>query len=169
MQHGHDVPLALVSVSHATDGIIKGTTPFLMLNWLKKATQWLSVMCYHWHWNKQYVMLMALSIAPLHVIAQDDWNEMQHDFSGYIMLFALMLASHDDISIVKGTMKFLASRQSKWGKTGLFWSGNTLAIAISITWCHWCWCHMMSLVSVSVSHNAYSIINSTITLFRSRW
>ena len=125
------------------------------------------VMCCHWHWHKQHVMLMAMSVTPLHLLGQDDWNEVEHDFSGHVMSLPLMLSSHAAISIVKGTIVFLTSRQSKLEAAWLFWACHT--IAIGFTWCHWCWCHMMPLVSVSVLHEAYRIINGTIIIFRSRW
>ena len=97
-------------------------------------------------------------MTPLYLLGQDDWDEVQHDFSDHVM--ALMLASHDAISIVKETTIILSSRQSKWDVSWLFWSYDT--IATGITWCHCCWCHMMSLASVSLSHNPYSIINGII-------
>ena len=56
-------------------------------------------------------MLMVLSMVPLHLLGQDDRNEVQHDLSGNVMPLALMFASHDAISIVKGTTTFLTSRQ----------------------------------------------------------
>ena len=46
----------------------------------------------------------------------------------------------------------------------IFWSCDTIAIANAIRCCHWNWCHLMPLASVSVSHDAYSIINGTIIL-----
>ena len=74
------------------------------------------------------------------------------------MSLALMLASHDAISIVKGTTTFLTSRQSKWGTPWFILSCDTISIGIT---CHWNWCHLMPLASVSVSHDAYNI-NGTI-------
>ena len=91
-------------------------------------------MCCHWHW---------------HMSGQDDWNEVQNDFSGHVMPLAPIVASHDGLSIVKGTTTFLRSRQLKWGAIWLFWS------------CHnGHWHHMIPLVLVS--HDAYSIINDII-------
>ena len=58
-------------------------------------------------------MLMALPNAPLQLLGQDDRNEVQHEISGHVIPLALMLASHDAISTVKGTTTFLTSRQSK--------------------------------------------------------
>ena len=42
---------------------------------------------------------MALSMSQLHLLAQDDHNEMQHDFFGPVMLLALVQASHDGIKM----------------------------------------------------------------------
>ena len=105
-------------------------------------------------------MPMELSMAPLYFLGQDDWHQVQHYLSGHVMPFALMLASHDVISIVKRTTTFLTSRKNS---SMTFWSCNRIAIAIGITWCYLCWCHMMPLASVSVSHDAYIITNGTIT------
>ena len=169
VQLGHDMPLALVSLSHDADGIINGTITVLTSMWLKWGAAWLLVMFCLWHWHKQHVMLVIFSITPLHWLGQGGWNEVQHNFFGHVMPFALMLASHDGISIVKETTTFFTSRPLKLGATWIFWSCNTIAIAFGITWCLWFWCHMMPFASVSVSHDVYSIINGTIIIFRSRW
>ena len=106
-------------------------------------------------------MPMALSMAPLHLLGQDDCNEVQNKFSGHVIGTDVGIIW--STSIIKGATQFLASRQSTWGGTWHFWSCDIIAIAIGITWCHWFWCHVMPLASVSVSHDAYSIINGTIT------
>ena len=121
------------------------------------------VICFHWHWLRQHVMLLALSMVPLHLLGQDDWNEVQHDFSSTMLCHCHWCWHHMMLSEVKGTTTFITSRQLKWGATWLFRSCDTIVIATGITWCHWCWCHMMSLALVSVLHDAYSIINGTIT------
>ena len=90
------------------------------VKWLKWGAAWHLVMCCHWHWYKQHVMIMALSMAQFNLLCQDDWNKMQHDFYGHAMPLALKLVLHDAINIVKGTISFLAPRQSKWGATWLF-------------------------------------------------
>ena len=80
VQLGHVMSLVLVSASLDADGIINSTIPFLMSKWLKWVAAWILIMCCHWHWNKQCVMLMALSKAPLHSLCPDDQYEMQNDF-----------------------------------------------------------------------------------------
>ena len=50
------------------------------------------------------MMLSAFSISPLHFIGQDDRNEVQQDISCYVMLLALVLASHDTVSILYVTI-----------------------------------------------------------------
>ena len=59
------------------------------------------------------MILMALSIAQLHLLAQDAENEVQHYFFSHVKPLALVLSSHDADSIVNITMAFLRSRQSK--------------------------------------------------------
>ena len=76
-------------------------------------------------------MLMALSMAQLHLLCQDDQNEVQHDFFGYVILLAPVLASHD----VKGTTAFINWRWSKWGGTPMFWSCDAIDTGNCITWC----------------------------------
>ena len=68
------------------------------------------VMCHYWH---QYqMMLMALSIAPLHSFCPDNQSEVLHDFSCHGIPLALMSASHDVVSILKVTITFLRSKES---------------------------------------------------------
>ena len=58
------------SQSHDADDIINSTIPFLMSKMIEIRNSMTLVMCCHWH--KQQVMLMALSMAPLHLLGQDD-------------------------------------------------------------------------------------------------
>ena len=51
-------------------------------------------------------MPVLLSMTPLHFLGHNDQKELKHD-SVHVMTLALMLASHDAISIVKGTITFL--------------------------------------------------------------
>ena len=69
---------------------------------------------------KQHVMLMALSVASLHLLGSRWLKSGATLFSGHIMPLTLILASHDASSIVKGTTTFLTSQQSKWGATQFF-------------------------------------------------
>ena len=45
------------------------------------------------------MMLMALSMEQLHLLAQNDQNEVQYEFFGHVMTLVLVLTSHDDDSI----------------------------------------------------------------------
>ena len=94
-----------------------------------------------WH----HMTPMALLLAPLQSLGQDNWNKVPYDFFGHVMplkpvspmaplhslgqnkwnevqhdifgcVTALLLASHE----ANGTIAFLRSRQSKWGATWLF-------------------------------------------------
>ena len=60
----------------------------------------------------QHDFLDILSMALLHSLGQDNRHEGQHDFFGYVMLLALLWASHDSNGIVNGTIAFLRSRQN---------------------------------------------------------
>ena len=117
VQLNHVMLVVVGSVSHDGGGIINGTIQFLCQNdWYEVQHDFL-VMCCHWHWHKRHVMLVALVMAPLHLIGQYDWNEAQHDFSAHTMVLGLMLVSydagitlsvsHDAYSIINGTIIFL--------------------------------------------------------------
>ena len=105
-----------------------------------------------------------------HCISEGQYgrNEVQHDFSCHGRPLALMLPSHDAVSILNVTITLLRSRLSKLDEAWLSWSCDMTATGTDIIWCQWFWCHMMPLVSVSVSHNANSIINCTTAFHRSR-
>ena len=157
VQLGHVMPLALVSVSHNAYGIINGTILFLLSIWLKWSAAWFLVMCWIWCLHKQHVMQMALSIESLHLLGQDNWNEMQCDFSGHVMPLALMLASHDDHQYCQTNhyISYIKTIKMRRNMTFLIMWHN----------CHWHWHIMMPLVLVSLSvlHDFCSIINGTIT------
>ena len=97
---GHVMLLAPVQALNDTDDIVSGTILFVRSRWLKqgetcrwrflilfcdnlwKCETWLfghvMPMLQCWH----HMTLMASSIAPLHLLFHDDWNEMQYDFFG---------------------------------------------------------------------------------------
>ena len=54
-------------------------------------------------------MLVAMSMAKLHLLAEDYQNEVQHDFFDHVMPLALVLALHT----ANGTTVSLTSRQLK--------------------------------------------------------
>ena len=121
------------------------------------------VMYCHWHWHKQHVI--PLHCQYHHCICYVKWLKW-----GATWLFWSCHAIDTDVGIkcyhqhCQRNHYIPYIKQSKWTMT--FWSCDTIAIA---TTCHWCWCHMMLLASVSVLHDAYSIINGTIILFGLRW
>ena len=53
------------------------------------------------------MMLIVLLMAQLHLLAQDDQNEEQHDFLGHVMPLAPVLTSHNVSGIVNGTIIFI--------------------------------------------------------------
>ena len=64
------------------------------------------VMHYHRWWQQQHVILITLSVAPLHFFGQYDQNDMQHDFFSHTIPLAQALVSHDADGIVNGTIPF---------------------------------------------------------------
>ena len=57
-------------------------------------------------------MPMVSLMAQLHSLSQDDQNELQNDFFGYVVPFVAVLASCDGDGIISGNIIFLRSRQS---------------------------------------------------------
>ena len=57
-------------------------------------------------------MLMVLSV-QLHLLPQDEQNQVQLDFFGYVMLLTIVLASHDDNCSKNSNFTLLTSWQSK--------------------------------------------------------
>ena len=76
-------------------------------------------------------MPTAPSMAPLHYLAQDTWNEVQHDIFSHVKPLVSALASHDADGIINGTTAFLRIRQLKCGVTWLLWSCYTIGIGIT--------------------------------------
>ena len=65
------------------------------------------IISHHWQACWYHVIPMAPPVASLNSLAQDDRNEVQHDFFGHMTPLALMPALHDADSIVNGTIPFL--------------------------------------------------------------
>ena len=59
------------------------------------------------------MMLMALSMTPLHSLGQDSQNEMHHDIFGHVLPLEPGSASHDINNIINSTIAFLRARQLK--------------------------------------------------------
>ena len=89
--------------------------------------------------------LMASSIASMHLLIWDHWNEMQYDFFSYLTLLAMETASCD----VNGNTVFIRSRKLKQCAKYLF-------------------SDVMPLMLVLVLHDANSVINHTFSFVRSR-
>ena len=87
-----------------------------------------------------------ITMASLHSLGQYDRNKVQHHFPCHATPLALLLASHDAVSILNITITFLRSGQLKYDVTWLFWSCDTIATDIGF---------MMPLVLVS--HDAIGI------------
>ena len=129
---GHLTLLVLVSVSHDANDIMSSTLQFIGSWWSKWGATWLlrpcdAIFARIWH----YVMVMALSIAPLHIArsTQSKWGARW--LFGHVMLLAPVLASCDADSIIKGTIAFVRS-------TWCSWQCDAVGTSISVTRC---WFH----------------------------
>ena len=151
---GHIMLLAPVHVLHDPNGILNSPILFVRSRWLKQDAKWLfgscdasgginsitmtfSVIWHCWYWHEHNVMPMALPITPLYSLHQDNWNSVQHNFFGYLMLLVLMSVSHEANSVSNGAITFVRSRWWKWDAALLFWSCNAIGASISIMWCQW--------------------------------
>ena len=143
------------------------------------------VMWCHWHWYQCHMMWMVLSIAPLHSLGQDDWNEVEPDTLSHVMSLALASVSHNANGVINGTIAFLRSKQSKWGNM-TSWSCETFSTTITCCPWHLQWhhslgqdywngmqhddffSHVTALVAALSSHETNSVVNATISFLRSR-
>ena len=119
------MPLALGS--HNTNGVFNNTTAFLRSRKLKGGATWLLLVMWHhscWHWC--HMMLMALSMAPLHSLNQDDQNEWQHD------LFGLWRQQHYQWHHCIPWVRIIEVRCNM-----TFWLRSAFGTSISITSCWW--------------------------------
>ena len=62
-------------------------------------------------WCQCHMMSTVSSMVPFHLLVKDDHNEMQHDFSRYVMPLAPVLTSYEANGIVNGTIPLFISRQ----------------------------------------------------------
>ena len=141
--------MPLASVSCDADITMNSATEFFRWKQSKSGATWLFVMWCNWHWH--HMMLMGPSMAPsgyingitngtIAVLAQDDWNDVQHGLFGHAMPLAMALAPCDAVSVINGIIAFLRSRWSKKVATWLF--GYVISLP-------------------SPSHNTDSIISGT--------
>ena len=98
-------------------------------------------MCHHWDYPWHHVILIVLTIVPLHFLSQHNQNDIQHDFC-HVMPRVFAALSGDNNSVISAIFAFLRSRQLKRGVTSLFWPFTPLAMVL-------------------VSHHANSVVNST--------
>ena len=90
--------------------------------------------------------LMALSMAPFHLLDQDDWNEVQYDLFSYARP---VMASHNTNDIVNNTTAYVKIIETRLNMT--FQSFKTTATCISIRWCQWCcqWYYCIHLIQMT--------------------
>ena len=78
------------------------------------------------------IMLIVLSMAPLHSLGQDDENEVQHNLSVHVMPLALASVSNDANSIINGTTTSLMLR-----------TAERCNVTSLVMWFYWHQHHMM--------------------------
>ena len=98
--------------------------------WDEAQLDFLVICCQWWH----HIILMASSIAPLHLFLQYDQNKLQHDFFSHLTLLALASASFDVNSILNRTTAFIRSRWLKQCVT-IFWACDATGAGVSVTLC----------------------------------
>ena len=84
-------------------------------------------------------MLMALSMAQLHFLVQDNQNEVHHNIFGHMMPLVLALPSHDSDNITNGTITFFTLGYD-WNQVKHDFSGHTTPL-------HW---HHIILTVLSI-------------------
>ena len=120
------------------------------------------VICCHWHWLKEHMILLALSNCTT-VFVRPRWLKW-----GAKWLFWSCHAIGTNVGIALCTLYCQRNHYIPYIKTINMRSNMTFLVkwhnchSIGITWCHWYWHHILLLTSGSVSHDAYSIINGTI-------
>ena len=127
----------------------------------------------HWH----YIMPMVPSMASLNSLGHDDWNEVQHDFSGHVIPLASQHLWHHQwqncLPHVK-TIEMRFNSSAMWHHWHWYWhcmiptvlsivplhslghdDWNEVQHDILVMWHHWhqCLSHMMLLASASHKTN----------------
>ena len=80
-------------------------------------------------------MLAASSMAPVHFIGQDSWNEVQHTYFGHIRPVVLAVASYHADGIINGTIPLFLVKTFEVRCNMNFWSCNTTGIGAGTMWC----------------------------------
>ena len=105
---GHLKRFILVSLSHDANSNINGTK---MIK--RRCDMTFSVMCFLCYQHQHYVLPMASWMAPLHLLSQANWNDMQHWHWCWHPIMQM--------DIKNGTTAFFKSRQLKWDATSTSW------------------------------------------------
>ena len=152
---GQVMPLVLALVSHGTSGIFNWATAFLRSRLSKmrcNMTFW--VMWHHWVCPQHHMILMALSMAPLHSLGQDNSNELQQDYFGHATPLAPVSASCDANGIVNGHNYIPKVKTIEMRSNITFWSCD--ATGIDLMWGQWhCqWQHCIpSIMTIKMRSN----------------
>ena len=173
----HMMPLVPALASHDANCVTNGTITLLRSRQLE--------------WGAMSLFDHVSSMAPLHSLGQDSWNEVQHKFFGNVTPLVSAFVPYDATSVrirvmwchwhqcwhymmpINGTTLFLRPRQLKWDATWPIWSFDT----IGITWCwrqyhnymqHDFFGHVMPLALLSASYYATDLNNGTIAFLRLR-
>ena len=129
-------------------GIVNSTIKFLMSRRSTGGAKWLFGHVVPFYQYQCHFMPMAL----LYSFGQDDRNGVQYVFPSHTIPLALVLASHDAVSICNVTIASLRSRQSKLNVMWLIWSYDTISTGTGIK----------TMPLVLVSHDANNIIDGII-------
>ena len=91
----------------------------------------------HLHWH--HLMVMVLSVAPLHSLGQDIWNEVQYVISYHVMPLAVV--SHNTNGIINGTWHWCQHWYHQWHQQSKHL--KTIISTWQMQWCHWWHYHIM--------------------------
>ena len=170
------------------NGIVNGTIAFTRSRW----SHWGTPCCF---WSSDttgtgflhHMMPTVLSMAPLYLLGQDAWNEMQYYFFGHVIPLAVVSASHDADNIMDVNIVFIKLIQSKWGATQLCCHVTPLLLMLATSdtntiitaplhslvqddrnnWQH-VFDHITPMLLMLASFDPYTIISGTTIFVRSR-
>ena len=132
-----------------TDDIVNGILLFGRSRWLKQDAIWPLQSC-DANVGIPGCWQHALSVAPLHLLVQDDQNEMQHNFFNHLTLLALVSASCDTTCILIAPLHLLG--QDVWSNVQHKFVGYVMLLKLEsvshdtmrytmmflvVMWCHW--------------------------------
>ena len=138
---------------------------------------------YHSNWHQHHVMQPSLLMALLHSLGQDNQMKCNMTLFGLVTPLAPAAASHDADSFVSSSIIFICPSDQSEMQNEFFFFGHAMPLVPvchlmlmasfhSLSQddrrrCNLTSCHVMPLALVLASHDAFSILNVTITFLRS--